>query len=311
VAALVGLSTTATLALLGPFHQGHSLIAAIVTIAIGSVATILCAPWRQVLAWRQAVTQLRNLAEQVRRVREGHEEGPLPPCQWRDDELGRFMGAVHELMDEVLSRRRDAERLRRRMGDSIKKETHRQTLRLKREALTDPLTSLVNRRGLQVRLRELPERYPAAEPVVAMAVDLDLFKKVNDTLGHETGDACLRFLGDLLQSSVRREDVAVRLGGDEFVVIMPGVSSADARAVAQRLGSLFRQMPWPHHQVERPTLSVGLASCMVSELADGRELLRAADAALYAAKRAGRACVREQGLGETHGGHHASTSRAA
>ena len=126
------------------------------------------------------------------------------------------------------------------------------------------------------------------DSVVAMVIDLDNFKIVNDALGHEAGDACLAFMGQLLRSSVRREDIAVRLGGDEFVVLMPGQSLPTAQRTAERLAALFRQMPWSHRDVPRPSLSIGLAVTGPAELGDGRQLLRAADEALYRAKRAGR-----------------------
>jgi diguanylate cyclase (GGDEF)-like protein len=119
-----------------------------------------------------------------------------------------------------------------------------------------------------------------------------LFKQVNDTLGHEVGDRCIEFLGELLMSGLRQEDRAARLGGDEFVVLMPGQRVDEAERAAARLASLFAQMPWTHEQPPRPTLSIGLAEVWPGELDDPMELIHRADEALYAAKRGGRNRVR-------------------
>ena len=124
-----------------------------------------------------------------------------------------------------------------------------------------------------------------------MLIDVDHFKKINDELGHEAGDECLVFLANLLQSSLRGGDHALRIGGDEFIVLMPGLESDQARAVAERLSVLFSQMPWSHPKPPPPTLSIGLATAGPGQLRDPNELIRRADAAMYAAKRQGRACI--------------------
>ena len=124
-----------------------------------------------------------------------------------------------------------------------------------------------------------------------MLIDLDHFKQVNDTLGHAVGDECLKFVGELLGSSLRDGDVAVRLGGDEFVLLLPSLGEREAAAVARRLEDLHRQRVWPHLTVGPPTLSLGVAA-VHRALADAAELLlERADTALYAVKGSGRDAV--------------------
>jgi diguanylate cyclase (GGDEF)-like protein len=116
-------------------------------------------------------------------------------------------------------------------------------------------------------------------------IDLDNFKAVNDTLGHERGDVMLRRTAELLQQSIRMGDVSARFGGDEFVVLLPETGPEGARALLERLRSLlaetFGQSPCPI------TVSIGAVSFAVPPQ-ESEELVRQADAALYAAKSAGK-----------------------
>ena len=111
-------------------------------------------------------------------------------------------------------------------------------------------------------------------------------------LGHEVGDQCLSFLGDLFKSCLRREDCPIRLGGDEFVVILPDQTMEDADAVSRRLKTLYAMMPWTSREPARPTLSIGAASNWITTVDEAADLLRRADDALYAAKHASRSTAR-------------------
>ncbi len=149
-----------------------------------------------------------------------------------------------------------------------------------RAAQTDPLTGVANRRGLDNFLRQLAAPDTAADPVVAvLAVDMDRFKHINDSLGHSTGDDVLRAVAQVLTTSVRNGDFVARLGGDEFVAILPGADSAAAREVAQRtVDAVAGMTAW------RANVSVGVATGPAYSLA---QTLTHADSAMYAAKRAG------------------------
>ncbi len=208
----------------------------------------------------------------------------------RDDEIGELSRAIHEAISSAAAHRIEARLLRRTMDSSIKRETHRATDRLQRQAATDPLTGVGNRRALQERLQRCVES--DAQPVSALVIDVDRFKEINDQLGHEAGDQCLAFLGGLLRSGLRGEDSAFRTGGDELIVLMPATSSFVAETVARRLCSLFGQLPWPHSRPARPTLSIGVAAALLSALDEPRDLIRFADEAMYAAKRSGRARIK-------------------
>jgi diguanylate cyclase (GGDEF)-like protein len=118
-------------------------------------------------------------------------------------------------------------------------------------------------------------------------MDLDHFKRVNDTFGHATGDRVLRSFADLVRSNVRRYDVFVRRGGEEFVLIMPTADMEEARSVAERIRCSVEASPVPvdGHEV-RYTVSIGIASWTPGE--DAETLERRADEALYGAKRSGR-----------------------
>jgi diguanylate cyclase (GGDEF)-like protein len=270
---------------------------AVVAAACGWLTLILLAPWRALRRLHDERPAIRLLADRLQSCLAEGRETPLSELILdRDDELGDLSRSVHDLAVKITDLRRENRLIHRRMGDSIRKETNRATAHLQKQAATDPLTGLGNRRALEQRLESLlgverdPERL-----LTVMAVDLDHFKIINDTLGHEVGDRCLTFLADLLKSSLRRDDSAIRLGGDEFIVLMPDRTLDEARVAANRLRSLFGQMPWGYREPGKPTLSIGLSCEMAGELQDAAELIRQADAALYASKRAGRAAVTAYG----------------
>jgi PleD family two-component response regulator len=106
--------------------------------------------------------------------------------------------AIHDLAAEAVASRQHSRLLHRRMNDNIRRETKRATLHLQRQAATDPLTELGNRRTLEQRLQEYLRTNTSGCLLAVVAIDLDLFKEVNDTLGHDVGDQCLVFLANLL-----------------------------------------------------------------------------------------------------------------
>ncbi|MBN2493768.1 MAG: diguanylate cyclase [Deltaproteobacteria bacterium] len=161
-------------------------------------------------------------------------------------------------------------------------------------AVRDPLTGLYNHAFFQDRLaREVSRSQRGQHSIGLVFIDLDRFKQVNDSLGHMVGDTVLRTVASILQGSangsgfhLRDHDFAARYGGDEFVLILPETSRSGATVTAERLRIAVQMHPWGD-RIPLVTLSIGTAAFP----ADGQsrdELIRAADAALYAAKRSGR-----------------------
>lgn len=143
---------------------------------------------------------------------------------------------------------------------------------------TDPLTGLPNRRRFEDDLAREVRRAGEAPLAVAFA-DVDAFKEINDTHGHEAGDEVLRAVGRALRASLRSGDGAYRIGGDEFAVILPGAAAADARVVLSDALSDRDGGPLARLGV---TLSIGIEERRAGESA--RALLRRSDAAMYEAK---------------------------
>jgi two-component system cell cycle response regulator len=157
-------------------------------------------------------------------------------------------------------------------------------------AVTDPLTGLYNRRFLVAQLGPLVQRAQCGGgPLSVMAIDLDHFKKVNDTFGHNVGDEVLKEFAMRLASNVRPSDFACRIGGEEFVVIMPATTGDVGCLAAERLRRHICGAPFHvSAPIERldVSVSIGVAECQAGDDADS--LLKRADDGLYEAKRAGR-----------------------
>ena len=162
-------------------------------------------------------------------------------------------------------------------------------LELNLQAMRDPLTGLYNRRQLEESLhREILRARRVGGSVGVMAIDVDHFKRVNDTLGHEAGDIALRGIAEELASCVREEDIACRAGGEEFVIILPGTGKTALRSRAEAVRRRIEQAQISAGEgTLKLTVSIGLAS-FPAYGDSGRAVLRAADVALYKAKAAGR-----------------------
>jgi diguanylate cyclase (GGDEF)-like protein/PAS domain S-box-containing protein len=160
--------------------------------------------------------------------------------------------------------------------------------KLQHLALHDPLTGLGNRLHLQEALLAHGASAAGGASLGLLFIDLDGFKIINDTLGHECGDELLKVLAKRLQGLLRREDTAIRLGGDEFVVLMSGPArAADALALAQKLLDAIAKPVPLDPQVVCVTASAGVA-LWPEHVGSPQALLKAADAAMYEAKARGR-----------------------
>ena len=160
--------------------------------------------------------------------------------------------------------------------------------RLREMATTDPLTGLLNRRAFMPLVQQEQARAQrSGTPFSVILADLDKFKRVNDTWGHETGDQVLQKTAELLQSSLRQQDALCRWGGEEFLILLPETDAQGAMNVAEKCRVRLANTPLTMGSSRHPqTISLGVA------VADGTEatelLINRADGALYLAKERGR-----------------------
>ncbi|MCA1899736.1 MAG: diguanylate cyclase [Chloroflexi bacterium] len=160
------------------------------------------------------------------------------------------------------------------------------------QAITDPLTGVYNRRGLeQAGEFEISRARRLKRPLCALMLDIDHFKRVNDRYGHLTGDHALRGLAERCRATLRAVDILGRYGGEEFLILLPETSLSSAQMIAERLRASFIDTPLPTDSGPlRVTISVGVAE--FSKFDTFESLVQRSDSALYQAKRDGRNCVR-------------------
>jgi diguanylate cyclase (GGDEF)-like protein len=173
-------------------------------------------------------------------------------------------------------------------SDMLEEEKKRATIL----AITDGLTGLYNHRYLHQHLAaeaERAQRYRT--PLTCLMLDLDNFKKINDTHGHPFGDEVLKIVARIIREQVRRVDTAGRYGGEEFLVLMPHTVSSEALPVAERIRTEVQEFPFRcDSQDVHLTVSIGMATYNALQDAsmNKSDLLKAADDALYQAKRDGK-----------------------
>lgn len=167
-------------------------------------------------------------------------------------------------------------------------EAHQQRDNLEKLALTDQLTSLYNRHSLyNMANKVLSSAVRNSSPVSLLIVDLDHFKKINDTYGHTTGDIVLKTVASVLQNQCRNEDIVARFGGEEFVILLPQCDLKSARDIAERIRLAIMECKPEDLEV---SASIGISQ-LTSEMKTFENLFDPADQNLYTAKENGRNCV--------------------
>jgi two-component system, cell cycle response regulator len=211
------------------------------------------------------------------------------------DSNARLMRGLEIGVNDYLTRPIDKNELLARVRTQIRKRRYTERLRdnvqLSIEmAITDALTGLYNRRYMESHLNSLVEQAASrSKPLTVLVLDIDYFKSINDSYGHDAGDDVLREFALRIRKSIRGIDLACRYGGEEFVVVMPETDLAVATIVAERLRRRIASEPFPIQQGSRNvevTISVGIAALGSAD--NAASVLKRADQALYRAKRDGR-----------------------
>ncbi len=239
-----------------------------------------------------AVQQLHDLAQNVASDVGAHNTlvGNI------NDQLGALQNSGGEggkVVREAVTKMMDAnKKLQDRLEDAERKiQIQAEEIRTRQsEARTDALTKLPNRRAFDAVLAENTQKFLQEGRVFSMLVlDVDHFKRFNDTHGHQAGDEVLRCVGQTLISAVKKGDLPCRYGGEEFAVIMASTAVAEAQIAAERVRRAIEAMCVQFEGKSlRVTASVGMAECVGGE--DAAQLLRRADDGVYASKKAGRNC---------------------
>lgn len=229
-------------------------------------------------------------------------QGPVPVLMNAAERNGLFECALigmtvrDEYEKELLLAKREAEKINRETAEAYEKlktllaevEAKQQELMELNESLhqlasLDPLTGLKNRRSLEALLEKWTLEAASGLDLALLAIDIDFFKRVNDTYGHQMGDAVLQELAWKLEAETGEMGIVARLGGEEFVIVLPGIGLPAALQMAEGLRSRLEGADWLHVPI---TVSIGLAAFTAGDTAD--TLFERADKALYAAKNAGR-----------------------
>jgi diguanylate cyclase (GGDEF)-like protein len=254
---------------------------------------------------------VERLTEAIEAVDFGH--APAPVEVRADGEMRRLVEAYNEMAQRLAESRKEVERTRHSLESRVVERTrelgeanarlrelvvthHTAALNHAREARTDELTGLYNRRAMLRMLKRLDEEGRRQEDAgyTLLLIDVDIFKEINDNHGHAAGDAVLREFSRRLRTVLRGQDRLARWGGDEFLAVLSATPRAEAMAIAERLRASLADEP-----IVTPagsltiTLSIGVAHAQPNE--DVESCLQRADKRLYIAKKAGRNRVEPQG----------------
>ena len=271
------------------------------TLALGSVILLICSGslWAMGLGWvgdaagmvvlyaalgAQGLLLGWTILKRIRQLHQAAEEAQaaqLANAEWKAAE---FEGMVEVRNAQLNARLKDLEEYRR-TGEAANEALHRVLTQLEEVSTTDTLTGAWNRRRFEeAAVSQMSLAHRRQEPVSLILMDLDHFKRVNDTYGHSVGDDVLITMAKVARQSLRASDILVRWGGEEFQVLAPGTSQAGAMALAEKLRQSLEAEDFP--RVGQVTMSLGVAQYAAGE--DLKTWIDRVDQALYAAKDGGR-----------------------
>jgi diguanylate cyclase (GGDEF)-like protein len=257
---------------------------------------LLAAAWGAVHRRHYWTVPMRRLREHVRLAHRG--EVTIESLSDLGGGPAELAPVFQELLRDLRMQKAEVAALEAEMRHRLASRTgalERTIDTLRHQATRDGLTGLFNRRFLDSFLPQAVQKCQASKAELCLLmIDVDHFKKLNDTLGHPAGDALLKSIGQIIRSTARGEDVAFRFGGDEFAIVMIGSNEKAGKALADRITSLVDALCKTFKVTPRPRLSVGIVT--PTTLPDGHQataeqLLAEADKRLYAVKAAHHAAV--------------------
>ncbi|KLN67211.1 GGDEF domain-containing protein [Vibrio sp. VPAP30] len=236
----------------------------------------------------------QNMSRQVQKIKLGLD----PKVAWENEEKQQdcstepLLKALNGLFEQVSEHNKTLVELNQHLEDKVEERTKQLSQankQLEELSLTDSLTQLPNRRCAIRKLKAYwQESTQDREPLTCIMIDVDYFKQVNDSAGHDAGDRLLTELAQALADSFRSDDLVCRLGGDEFFVICPNTNAEGGVHIAELTRHIVNQMLVPAGEnVWRGSISVGVAE-RTTDMLDYNDLIKAADKAVYDAKSKGR-----------------------